>query len=211
MSDIDKTRKWVKKTMWGEASGHDWFHVERVYTVATTIAQTEKSDLFIVQMTALLHDIDDPKLNDPKDQEKALEWMCSLNLDNKVIATIADNINQISFSKNKDRSPATIEAAIVQDADRLDAIGAIGIARCFAYGGFKGRILYNPADLIEVSLSSGTVPKNENPSSLLHFYEKLLLIKDLMNTKTGKELAKGRHDFLEVFLDQFFQEWNGKA
>lgn len=208
---INRTRKWVRKLTLGEASGHDWSHIERVFNVAEKVATEEGGDLFVVRMAALLHDVDDPKLA-PEGSERALEWMCELGIETETIAAILDVISQVSFSKNKDKTATTKEAAIVRDADRLDAIGAIGIARCFAYGGASGRPIYNPSDLVSVE-SSNSKRKTENPlprSGIAHFYDKLLLVSDQMLTESGKRIAAERHEFLETFLDRFFAEWGGE-
>lgn len=208
---IKKTVYYVKNLHAADHGGHDWSHIERVFNLATTIAQAEGADIFVVQMAALLHDIEDPKLRRCPNQtyNKNINYLMTLGITADQIVAISIAIDEVSFSKNKDKKPSSLESCVVQDADRLDAIGAIGIARCFAYGGSKGRAIYDSRDLVKVSTSENQ-STHKPESSIYHFYEKLLLVRDHMNTRTGKDLAFGRHAFLEKFLDQFFQEWNGK-
>lgn len=179
----------------GEGTGHDYFHIERVVKNALSIARQEKADLSIVALAAWVHDVGDYKLNNGKDksEEQIFAILTDLDIPHDTIQRIIQIVSQVSFSKGK---PAeSMEAKIVQDADRLDAIGAIGLSRVFAYGGSRQREIYNPHQ------PEGT--------SIQHFYDKLLLLKDQMNTTTGKALAKERHAFLEDFLSQFYKEWNG--
>jgi uncharacterized protein len=210
---IDKTILFVKATLAQAEGGHDWFHIERVYKNALLIAESEKCDVEIVQLGALLHDIADSKFHNgdesigPKTARTFLEA-------EKVEPTIIDHviaiIENISFKGGKvERQFSSIELDIVQDADRLDAIGAIGIARTFNYGGFKNRALYNPEIAPNLTMTKDEYKNNEAPT-INHFYEKLLLLKDKMNTTTGKQIAQDRHRYMEDFLEQFYAEWEGK-
>ncbi|MGV9002481.1 HD domain-containing protein [Flavobacterium sp.] len=210
---IDKTILFVKQQLLNAESGHDWFHIERVYKNALLIAQSEKCNLEIVKLGALLHDIADSKFHagdetvGPKIARRFLE---GCNASEETIDHVIKIIENISFKGgNFERSFHSVELEIVQDADRLDAIGAIGIARTFNYGGFKNRQIYNPAIPPKLNMSKGEYKISEAPT-LNHFYEKLLRLKDKMNTKTGKELAKERHLFMEKFLSQFYAEWDGE-
>ena len=207
-----KTIDFVKQKLKNAESGHDWFHIERVYKNAMLIAKSENCDQTIVQLGALLHDIADSKFHDgdetigPKTARNFLE---SENVDNYIIEQIIFIIENISFKGgNFDRKKSTIELEIVQDADRLDAIGAIGIARTFNYGGFKNRQIYNPEILPNLKMTKEEY-KNSDAPTINHFYEKLLLLKNKMNTETGKKIAVSRHQFIETFLEQFYKEWNG--
>ena len=210
---IDKTIVFVKTTLAQAEGGHDWFHIERVYKNALLIAATEVCDLEIVQLAALLHDIADSKFHDgdetigPKTARTFLEAekVASATIDH-VIAIIEN----ISFKGgNVKRKFSSIELDIVQDADRLDAIGAIGIARTFNYGGFKNRALYHPEIAPNLTMTKEEYKNNEAPT-INHFYEKLLLLKDKMNTETGKQIAQERHRYMEDFLEQFYAEWEGR-
>jgi uncharacterized protein len=210
---IDKTILFVKATLAQAEGGHDWFHIERVYKNALLIAASENCDLEIVQLGALLHDIADSKFHDgdetigPRTARTFLE-------SEKVAPATMDHviaiIENISFKGGKvERQFSSIELDIVQDADRLDAIGAIGIARTFNYGGFKNRALYNPEIVPNLTMTKDEYKNNEAPT-INHFYEKLLLLKDKMNTQTGKQIAQDRHRYMEDFLEQFYAEWEGK-
>jgi uncharacterized protein len=203
----------VKATLAQAEGGHDWFHIERVYKNALLIAASENCDLEIVQLGALLHDIADSKFHDgdetigPRTARTFLE-------SEKVLPTTINHviaiIENISFKGGRvERKFSSIELDIVQDADRLDAIGAIGIARTFNYGGFKNRTLYNPQIAPNLSMSKEEYKNNEAPT-INHFYEKLLLLKDKMNTLTGKQIAQERHRYMEGFLEQFYAEWEGR-
>ena len=210
---IDKTILFVKETLAQAEGGHDWFHIERVYKNALLIAASENCDLEIVQLGALLHDIADSKFHDgdetigPKTARTFLE---SENVVSTTIDHVIAIIENISFKGGKvARKFSSIELDIVQDADRLDAIGAIGIARTFNYGGFKNRALYNPEIVPNLSMTKEEYKKNEAPT-INHFYEKLLLLKDKMNTETGKQIAQERHRYMEDFLEQFYAEWEGR-
>ena len=206
---IEKTKEFVKNKLYGEGSGHDWFHIERVYNLAKYIAQKENANFFIVEMTALLHDIDDWKFSKSNDSNTTVteKFLKSIEVDEESIKSIIRIIQTMSYKGGVvDSTQHTLEGKIVQDADRLDAIGAIGIARTFAYGGHKNRPIYDPSikpmdfkDLNEV--------KNAENHTINHFYEKLLKLKDLMNTNTAKEIAEKRHKFMEDFLEEFYSEW----
>ncbi|GAA4050708.1 HD domain-containing protein [Flavobacterium chungnamense] len=210
---IDNTILFVKDKLKGAEAGHDWFHIERVYKNALLIAQEEVCDVQIVKLGALLHDIADSKFNDGDEtvgSKVAREFLESQNTDEETIVHVINIIENISFKGgNFAKKFNSIELEIVQDADRLDAIGAIGIARTFNYGGFKNRQLYNPEIAPKLNMSKEEYKKSEAPT-LNHFYEKLLLLKDKMNTKTGKQLAQERHKFMELFLSQFYAEWDGE-
>ena len=211
---ISITISFVKETLKGAEGGHDWFHIERVYKNALLIAKEEDVDEFIVSLGALLHDIADAKFYDGDETvgpKMAREFLESQEVDEATILHIENIINFISFksslsSGEKFTSP---ELEVIQDADRLDAIGAIGIARCFNYGGFKNRALYNPEIAPNLNMSKEEYKKSTAPT-INHFYEKLLLLKDKMNTNTGRRIAADRHVFMEQFLSQFYDEWNGE-
>ena len=214
MSIIDKTILFVKAKLELAEGGHDWFHIERVYKNALLIAQEEACDLTVVKLGALLHDIADSKFHDgdetigPKTARLFLE---AENVDEATIVHVVNIIENISFKGgNFEKKFSSKELEIVQDADRLDAIGAIGIARCFNYGGFKNRALYNPAIPPKFGMSKEEYKTNDSPT-INHFYEKLLLLKDKMNTPTGKKIAEARHRFMENFLSQFYAEWEGES
>lgn len=210
---IDKTIVFVKETLAQAEGGHDWFHIERVYKNALLIAGSENCDLEIVQLGALLHDIADSKFHNgdetigPKTARTFLE---AQNVSLETIDHVIAIIENISFKGGRvERKFSSIELDIVQDADRLDAIGAIGIARTFNYGGFKNRTLHNPEIAPNLSMTKEEYKKNEAPT-INHFYEKLLLLKDKMNTETGKQIAQERHRYMEGFLEQFYAEWEGR-
>lgn len=210
---ITKTRNYVQETLSGEGSGHDWWHVYRVWKTAQTIGKEEGADMFVVELAALLHDIADWKFNDGDEDvgaRAARIWLESLEVESKVINHVCEIIKTSSFKGvGVKTSMKTLEGRVVQDADRLDAIGAIGIARTFAYGGFKSREIYDPAIKPELHSSAENYKKNTSPT-INHFYEKLLLLKDLMNTKTAKKMAQGRHEYMEQYLKRFFKEWDGE-
>jgi uncharacterized protein len=217
MSIIDNTIFFVKQQLENAESGHDWFHIERVYKNALQIAKSEQCNIEIVKLAALLHDIADSKFypdasgGDEKIGPKiAREYMQSQNIASNVIDEVVKIIENISFKgDNFERSFNSIELQIVQDADRLDAIGAIGIARTFNYGGFKNRAIYNPEIAPKLNMTKEEYKKSEAPT-INHFYEKLLLLKEKMNTETGKKMAQNRHQFMELFLSQFYAEWDGE-
>lgn len=210
-SIINKTIEFVKKVLADAEGGHNWWHVYRVWKMAKNIAQTEDVDLFIVELGALLHDIADSKFHNGDEQigpRKAREFLGSLNIDEDVILHVENIIFNISFKGGHyPQLFKSSELDVVQDADRLDAIGAIGIARTFNYGGFKNRDIYNPDIKPDLNMTKEEYKRSSAPT-LNHFYEKLLLLKDRMNTKSGKYLAEHRHKFMEQFLEEFYKEWN---
>ena len=213
---INKTITFVKNKLAGAEGGHDWFHIERVYKNSLLIAKTEPVDEFIVSLGALLHDIADSKFNDGDETigpKIAREFLFEQNVDSKTIEHVVNIIENSSFksslSKDNTQKFSSPELDVVQDADRLDAIGAIGIARCFNYGGFKNRALYNPDIKPNFNMTKEEYKASTAPT-INHFYEKLLLLKDKMNTKTGKQIANERHTYMLGFLDQFYGEWQGK-
>ncbi|MFF5383764.1 HD domain-containing protein [Pedobacter suwonensis] len=210
---IQKTIDFVKETLANAEAGHDWFHIERVFKTAQTINQQENGDELVVCFAALLHDIADPKFNNGDEEigpNIAASFLSSINIDADIIAHVKLIIQNMSFKNSFDGAGfISKELQIVQDADRLDAIGAIGIARAFTYGGFKNRVLYDPAILPEKHLNKESY-KNTTAPTINHFYEKLLLLKDLMNTGAGKAMATERHDFMLLYLEHFYKEWEGK-
>ena len=210
---IEETVQFVKGRLKNAESGHDWFHIERVWKNSKNIAETEKCNSFIVEMAALLHDIADSKFHNGNEEigpETAMNYLKSILTDEDSKHHIVNIIRNISFKGGHRHSDFnSIELQIVQDADRLDAIGAIGIARAFNYGGFKNRVLYDPDIKPDLNMSKEAY-KNSSAPTINHFYEKLLLLKNLMNTETGKNLAAERHLFMEQFLEQFYKEWNGQ-
>ena len=211
---IKKTKNYVYEKMKGEGSGHDWWHIYRVYNTAVSIAKKEKNaNILIVELSALLHDIADWKFNGGDlnaGAKVSSEFLQSLGVEDMVINRVADIISNISFKGSGEKTEMkTLEGKIVQDADRLDAIGAIGIARTFAYGGSKNREMYNP-DIQPENHTNFQAYKNSNGTTINHFYEKLLLLKDRMNTESGRKIAEKRHKYMEDFLNEFYDEWNGK-
>lgn len=211
---INKTIIFVKQELANAEGGHDWFHIERVYRNALLIAKTEPVNLEVVQLAALLHDIADSKFHNGDETvgpNKARAFLLKQNVATENIEHVASIISNMSFSKSlgNDKLFHSKELEVVQDADRLDAMGAIGIARAFNYGGFKNRALYNPEIKPNLNLTKAEYKKAEAPT-INHFYEKLLLLKDNMNTKTGRQLAEKRHQFMLTYLDEFYQEWNGE-
>ncbi len=209
---VEKTINYVKSNLTGAEGGHDWFHVERVFVNTIRIAREEKVDILVVSLAALLHDIADSKFHNGDETigpSLAREFLTSLNLAPQVIKHVLQIIKNISFKNSFSPSKKTpfnsLELQVVQDADRLDAMGAIGIARAFNYGGFMNRALYNPEILPKPNMTKEEY-KNSNAPTINHFYEKLLLLKDRMNTDTGKKLAEERHRFMLVFLEQFYKE-----
>ena len=210
---INDTIAFVKKELENAEGGHDWFHIERVYKNAALIANGETCDILIVQLGALLHDIADSKFHDGDETigpKKAKLFLESKHVPENTIEHVINIIENISFKGGHETKKfSSLELDIVQDADRLDAIGAIGVARTFNYGGFKNRAIYNPEIKPNLNMSKEEY-KNSDAPTINHFYEKLLLLKDRMNTKTGKEIAAQRHEFMEQFLTQFYAEWNGE-
>lgn len=214
MNDILKaTEDYVKKELGKDSSGHDWHHIDRVRKNAYMIWSGEqRGDWFIIEMAALLHDIPDEKLNDSEEAgwAKLDSFLAGLPLDQKINEHIKDCIETVSFKGGRAVNLNSIEAEIVQDADRLDALGAIGIARTFAFGGKKGHPIYDPGLTAREDMTLEEY-RSGNSSSINHFYEKLLKLKDKMNTKQAKKLAEERQSYMEDFLEQFYSEWNGKA
>ena len=210
---INATIKFVKRELKNAEGGHDWFHIERVYKNALLIANGENCNILVVELGALLHDIADSKFHNGDESvgpKKARLFLESENVSEKTIVHVINIIDNISFKGgNVIKNFHSLELDIVQDADRLDAIGAIGIARTFNYGGFKNRAIYNPEIAPNLHLSKEEYKNSEAPT-INHFYEKLLLLKDKMNTKTGKAIAIQRHYFMESYLSQFYAEWEGE-
>ncbi|WP_203256535.1 HD domain-containing protein [Hyunsoonleella ulvae] len=210
---INKTITFVKETLKNAEGGHDWFHIERVYKNSLLIAKTEPVDVFIVSLGALLHDIADSKFHNGDETvgpKIARTFLFKMNVDSAVIEHVIAIIENISFKSSLDgkKKVSSKELDVVQDADRLDAIGAIGIARTFNYGGFKNRAIYDPEVKPNLNMTKEAYKASTAPT-INHFYEKLLLLKDKMNTQTGKALAKQRHQFMELYLKQFYSEWDG--
>jgi len=210
---IEKTIAFVKEVLADAEGGHDWWHIYRVWKLAKHIAQTENVDHFVVELGALLHDIADSKFHNGDEEigpRKAREFLNSLAVPEYVVSHVENIIANISFKGGQHtqefKSP---ELDVVQDADRLDAVGAIGVARTFSYGGYKGREIYNPEIKPNLNMTKEEY-KNSTVTTINHFYEKLLLLKDKMNTQTGKAIAEHRHKFMEQFLDEFYREWDGE-
>lgn len=210
---IQNTITFVKLQLANAEGGHDWFHIERVYKNTLLLAKNENCNLLVCELAALLHDIADSKFHNGDESigpETARNFLEKENVSHEIIEHVIQIIENISFKGgNFEKKFNSIELQVVQDADRLDAIGAIGIARTFNYGGFKNRTIYNPEIKPNLTMSKEAYKKSEAPT-INHFYEKLLLLKDKMNTKTGKKIAEERHLFMENFLEQFYSEWEGK-
>jgi len=210
---IQHTIAFVKNELKDAEGGHDWFHTQRVYNNAKLIAKTEQVDDLVVALATLLHDIADPKFYNGDETigpRKAGEFLLKQNVDSEIIEHVCKIIENMSFKNSFDVNLSfnSKEMEVVQDADRLDAIGAIGIARCFNYGGFKNREMYNPNIPPNLNMTKAEYKASKAPT-INHFYEKLLLLKDQMNTKTGKQIATIRHNYMEGFLKQFYAEWEG--
>jgi uncharacterized protein len=212
---IKITKKFVKKELAQAEGGHDWFHVERVFKNTLLIAKEEKVNLTVVSLAALLHDIADSKFHNGNEEigpKIAERFLTDENVPQEIITHVVEIIKNMSFKNSfgeNENKFSSIELKVVQDADRLDAIGAIGIARCFNYGGFRNRALYNPEISPNLNLTKEEY-KNSTAPTINHFYEKLLLLKDKMNTESGKKIAENRHQFMIKYLNQFYDEWNGK-
>ena len=208
---ITLTINFVKEKLEGAEAGHDWFHIERVWKLSKKIAEKEGGNLEVIELSALLHDIADPKFHNG-DETLALKisqnFLEEIHVEGELIEQVLFVIKNISF-KNRAEAPENppLELQIVQDADRLDAIGAIGIARTFNFGGFKNNLMYHPEIKPNLGMNKEEYKKS-NGTTINHFYEKLLLLKDLMNTETAKKIASERHDFMLQFLDEFYKEWN---
>lgn len=218
---IEKTRHFIQSALPDDCTAHDWQHCERVFKMALLITEAEiktttkindqnNVNKLVIALAALLHDLDDWKFNDQNKimDTKAKKWLQCLNLPNNVVQHVCTIIQEIPFKGNAVNSQmSTFEGQIVQDADRLDAVGAIGIARAFAYGGFKQRFIYDPKIAPQTHASFAEYKSNQG-TTINHFYEKLLLLKDRMNTITAKNIAAQRHQFMEKFLQQFFHDWD---
>jgi uncharacterized protein len=213
MHPIQDTITYVKQELKNAEGGHDWWHIERVWKTAKHIAKTEQVDLLVVELSALLHDIADSKFHDGDESigpQKARAFLHTLEIEEIVISHVIHIIENISFKGGKEAQTfQSTELDVVQDADRLDALGAIGIARTFNYGGFKNREIYNPTIPSNLNMTKEEYKKSTAPS-INHFYEKLLLLQDRMNTATGKAMAAKRHQFMESYLEQFYSEWEGE-
>ena len=207
---LAEAEAFARDVLTGESSGHDWWHIARVRALARTIAAAEKADVFVCELAALLHDIADPKI--AGDWESGLAhvgvWLSTHEVPLAEREHVLDIIASISFAGGAKPAPKTLEGRVVQDADRLDAVGAIGIARAFAYGGAYGRILYDPAITPRETMTAEEYRSHLTPT-INHFYEKLLLLKDRMNTDYARRLAEQRHRVMEAFLDEFYAEWDG--
>jgi uncharacterized protein len=208
---IEKTEVFVKEKLKDESSGHDWYHIYRVKKLAENIAEQEGADHFICVMAALLHDIADEKIagTEEKGLQEVRLWLESIAVENQYLEQIISIISTMSFKGGNQSAMQTLEGQVVQDADRLDAIGAIGIGRTFAYSGAKGQLMYDPEIPVREKMTKDQY-RNEKSTAVNHFYEKLLKLKNTMNTTYAKKLANERHAFLESFLEQFFGEWEGK-
>lgn len=211
VEQIELTRAFVKSFHQGEATGHDWFHVQRVTHMAKKIGQIEGANLPKIEIIALLHDVADHKLNNGNEKaglKKVNDFLNQINIPSQLVKEVLQDIDNISYKGAKvEQSVLSTEGKIVQDADRIDALGAIGIARTFAYGGHKNRIMYDPNSKIEMHADFDSYKSSTAPT-INHFYEKLLLLKDRMNTKTAKLIAEERHQYMVDFLAQFYAEWN---
>ena len=211
---IDQTEEYLQHKFSNEGTGHDWYHIERVWKLAKQIAAKElKADLFVVELGALMHDIADHKFHDGDDMigpKKAREYLSQFDIESKQLDLVVQIVEEVSFKGKGVPTPmSSLEGAIVQDADRLDAIGAIGIARTFAYGGSKNRPIYDP-NVKPICHTSFAAYKTSTAPTINHFYEKLLTLRDKMNTETGKKEAKRRHEFMELFLQNFYSDWDGR-
>ncbi len=211
---INQTAAYVRRTLQGAEVGHDWWHVLRVWNNAKLIGKNEQADMLIVELAALLHDIADSKFNNGDEEigpQKAGTFLNSIGADGDIVEHVQQIIRYMSFKAGFDAITFnTIELQVVQDADRLDAIGAIGIARAFTYGGYKNREMYDPAIEPNLNMTKDEY-KNSSAPTINHFYEKLLLLSERMNTVTGRRIAQQRHAFMENYLEQFYNEWNGNT
>ncbi len=211
---IAQTELFVKNTLAGAEAGHDWWHIFRVYNNAKLILESEEADQLVVELAVLLHDIADSKFNGGDEEigpQKAADFLRSIHVDENIIRHVQQIIRNMSFRSGLGEIDFhSKELEVVQDADRLDAIGAIGIARAFTYGGYKNREIYNPEIPPALNMSKDEYKNSASPS-INHFYEKLLLLKDQMNTETGRRIALERHKFMELYLKQFGNEWNGES
>jgi len=208
---IEQTEKFVKDKLRNESSGHDWYHIYRVKNLSLNIAEKEGADHFVCVMAALLHDIADEKIARTEEEglQEVKNWLESISVEKPYITHILSIISTMSFKGGNGKEMESVEGKVVQDADRLDAIGAIGIGRTFAYSGAKGQLMYDPEITVREIMTKEQY-RNERSTAINHFYEKLLKLKHGMNTPYAKKLANDRHAFLENFLEQFFEEWEGK-
>ena len=208
---IARATAYVKEKFENEYSGHDWFHTLRVFRTATRIAEAEGADVVIVQLAALLHDVDDRKLSPETyaEQKNARSFLAENGVEASVICEICRIISEVSFVGRDSVVPSTLEGKCVQDADRLDAIGAIGIARAFAYGGNHNRLMYHPDIAPNPNMSKEEYIKS-NSTTVNHFYEKLFKLTDMMNTDTAKQIAKERDEYMKAFIAEFLDEWEGR-
>lgn len=209
---IENAIKYVHEIFARDFSGHDFYHTMRVCKTAIQIAVRENADILTVQLAALLHDVDDIKLSPTTYSVKknAVDFMKQNKLSDEIINSVCKIIEEVSFAGTDSVVPSSIEGKCVQDADRLDAIGAVGIARAFAYGGNKGRKMYDPDIKPMTNMNKEQYRQNDNSTTINHFYEKLLLLKDMMNTETAKKIAERRHAFMQTYLDEFLAEWNNE-
>jgi uncharacterized protein len=206
---IEKTERYVRMLLENDASGHDWWHIERVRRMSIALAKKEGADEFIVEMAALLHDVADEKIagSEEKGLSVVAEWLEQMPLSNQDKEHIIEIISSVSFKGGNGKKPRTIEGMVVQDADRLDAIGAIGIARTFMYAGSRGHLMYDPNLPYREKMTKEEYRQGRS-TAINHFYEKLLKLKELMNTESAKQIASKRHEFMECFLQQFYKEWD---
>ena len=202
--------RYIAELFRGESSGHDFYHSKRVHDTAVAISKEEGGDMFLIRLSALLHDADDRKLFDTEDFSNARRFMEDHGVPSEKRDAVCRIISQVSFKGTDSAVPDTLEGKIVQDADRLDAIGAVGIGRAFAYGGSRGRAMHIPSEKPGGSLSESEYYASES-TTINHFHEKLLLLKDMMNTETAKRMAEGRHGFMLLFLEEFEKEWGGRS
>ncbi|KAA9331829.1 HD domain-containing protein [Adhaeribacter soli] len=209
---LSKAREFVKQELATDSSGHDWWHIYRVTSTAIKLAQAENADAFVCELAALLHDIADEKLNESKTagMQKVKTWLQENAVAETAVEHILEIIGTMSFNGGNNKPMQTLEGRIVQDADRLDALGAIGIGRTFAYAGWKGHLMHNPELAVRENMTSEEY-RNSGGTAINHFYEKLLKLKNLMNTAHGRKLAEERHAFMETFLNQFYQEWEAEV
>ena len=211
---IERTVAHVRGLLAADSSGHDWHHIERVRRMTAKLALAEGADPFVAELGALVHDIADWKFHggdETAGPRRTAEWLASLGVERATVERVAQIVSEISFKGAGVPTPmSTLEGQCVQDADRLDAIGAIGVARAFAYGGHAGRALHDPEATVEEHATFAQYKKNNGPT-INHFYEKLLLLRDRMNTATARQIAESRHAFLEQFLERFLSEWEGRA
>jgi uncharacterized protein len=207
---IAEAEQFVRNKLANDFSGHDWWHIDRVRNNAVTLARKEQADVFLCELTALLHDLTDEKLvsDEYKAEQQLKEWLVTQGLPSMFIDKVLEIISTMSFKGGFRPAMTTLEGQIVQDADRLDAIGAVGISRVFAYSGAKGRPIHDPTTKPRESMTKEEY-RSGHDTAINHFYEKLLKLKSLMNTEYGKQMAEHRHTFMEQYLQQFYSEWDG--